>query len=60
MCKHILEGLVTRNAMLRSVGAPFVTGINNRNKIDMTQRADRVCVAASNKANADNGNAKVH
>ncbi|EEE38137.1 hypothetical protein RKLH11_1978 [Rhodobacteraceae bacterium KLH11] len=45
--------------MLNSIGAALVAGIDNCDKIDMTQRSDCVCVAASNKANADDGNAKV-
>ncbi len=59
ICKHFLEGLVTCDPVFNCVRTSFVAGINYRDKINMAQRSDSVCVAASNKANADNGNAKV-
>ena len=57
--KHFLKGLVACDPVLSRVGTAFVAGIDNRDEINMAQRSDSVCVAASNKANADNGNAKV-
>lgn len=59
ICKHFLEGLVTCDPVLNGVSTTFIAGVDHRNKINMAQRSYSVCVASSNKANADNGNAKV-
>ncbi len=57
--KHILEGLVTCDPVFNCVSTAFIAGVDHRDEINMAQRSYSVCVAASNKANADNGNAKV-
>ncbi len=59
ICKHVLEGLETCDPVLNGVSTTFIAGIDYRAEINMAQRSDSVCVAASNKTNADNGNAKV-
>ncbi len=59
ICKHFLEGLVTCDPVLNGVSTTFIAGVDHRDEINMAQRSDSVCVAASNKTNADNGYAKV-
>lgn len=45
--------------MFGAIGAAALTGIDDSRKIDMAQRAHRVSVTTSDKANADNGNTKI-
>ncbi len=59
ICKHFLKGRVTCDPVLNGVSTTFIAGVDHRDEINMAQRSDSVCVAASNKTNADNGNAKV-
>ncbi len=59
ICKHFFKGLVACDPVLNGVSTTFIAGVDHRDEINMAQRSDRVRVAASNKTNADNGNAKI-
>ncbi len=59
VCKHFLKGRVTCDSVLNGVSTTVIAGVDHRDEINMAQRSDSVRVAASNKTNADNGNAKI-